>query len=571
MIFLSAQPDTQYLKWQLEIFLFNIKKFKIPKEQIHILVAYNPKKGVSEIYRNNLSEIFDHATLYFYPDVRSKRNYISSIRPHIIKKHFEVFPELENEVIFYHDADIIFRALPNFEKLIEGPKWYVADTLAYTSADAIKKAGKIVLEEMAEIVNMPIEIIEKNNFSSGGAQYLLKGVCYEFWDKVEFDCERLYTHLSVNKERYSEIFQKESGLDKSEYKGVIQWCADMWALIWAAFKNNIDISISDELAFCWPTDPLDQWESVNIFHNAGLEHTDSWQYFFKGDFVHSTPFNSSLDYVRKDKCTYKYVQEIREYLKHTRYDMADVTFLIPVRIDSEDRLRNLYIITAFIDKYIDTNFIVLEADNYQKVDVKMLPQHTDYLFIEDFDQNFHRTKYNNLMIKRAITEVIVLQDTDVIIDPLQFNLALSYIRNNDAKIVIPYDGCFRMVYDLNQIEYFSFKLDIEILRRRETSIVREKSCGGAVMIHREEYIKCGMENERFYRWGPEDIERIRRMEILGHKAKWIDSGHLYHLRHEIHQNSGYSSRKEYGDLMQIQLDILALSKDELKNKINQWH
>ena len=36
-------------------------------------------------------------------------------------------------------------------------------------------------------------------------------------------------------------------------------------------------------------------------------------------------------------------------------------------------------------------------------------------------------------------------------------------------------------------------------------------------------------NEHFYGWGPEDAERVRRMEILGYPVGVNTEGPLYHL------------------------------------------
>lgn len=44
-----------------------------------------------------------------------------------------------------------------------------------------------------------------------------------------------------------------------------------------------------------------------------------------------------------------------------RTNLTDVTFLIPLRIDSIDRLENLLEVISFIDKHFDTNIHLLEA------------------------------------------------------------------------------------------------------------------------------------------------------------------------------------------------------------------
>ena len=43
-------------------------------------------------------------------------------------------------------------------------------------------------------------------------------------------------------------------------------------------------------------------------------------------------------------------------------DLTDVTFIIPVKIDSDDRRRNLKITLSYLQRNFDTNIIVCESD-----------------------------------------------------------------------------------------------------------------------------------------------------------------------------------------------------------------
>jgi hypothetical protein len=56
------------------------------------------------------------------------------------------------------------------------------------------------------------------------------------------------------------------------------------------------------------------------------------------------------------------------------------------------------------------------------------------------------------------------------------------------------------------------------------------SVGGAFIVNKQRYLKGGGENENFYGWGPEDAERLKRMEILEEPTQRIE-GPLFHLHH----------------------------------------
>ena len=70
---------------------------------------------------------------------------------------------------------------------------------------------------------------------------------------------------------------------------------------------------------------------------------------------------------------------IEEYAQTIqRIDLQDVTFIIPVRIDSEDRLENLHVVTRYLVKHFHSHILVIEADDIPRVNKKRLPKEVDY-------------------------------------------------------------------------------------------------------------------------------------------------------------------------------------------------
>ncbi|WP_343675265.1 galactosyltransferase-related protein [Chitinophaga sp.] len=568
MIFLSAQPDTLYFKWQLEVQLVNFRKHGITKEQIHVLIGYDPEKGLLPKFAELLVTFKDNALFFLYEDTRTNRLYSSSLRPHIIKKHFQAYPEIGGTPVFYHDPDIIFRELPDFASMCSAgdATWYVSDTRSYISAEWLISTGRVVLQEMCMAIDMDQELVELNSNHSGGAQYLMKGVNYQFWDRVESDCVKMYRHLSMHNERYAQLYEEQTG--QRDYQPPLAWCADMWAVLWNAFRLQYPVRIHDDLAFCWPKEDMVCWEQTKIFHNAGLGREHAHMHFYKGDFEQLAPYHVNFDYVKKEKCSWQYVLAVRETEAAMRADLSDVTFLLPVRIDSSDRQDNLKMAIQFLRKYFRTHIIVLEADVAPRVDKSVLTENTGYLFVEDSSHWFHRTKYNNEMIRMATTPYIALWDVDVVAAPSLMVDAVNQLRNSDCKVCLPFDGKVAFVADPALKKLFQEQLDIKILQKVKPS--QFKSVGGAVFLDREVFIACGMENERFFKWGPEDQERLRRMAILGYKAVRI-KGTLYHIDHVTFHNSGYNSTDDYQDLMQLQLQVVNAETAELKEQVKDWN
>jgi predicted glycosyltransferase involved in capsule biosynthesis len=138
-------------------------------------------------------------------------------------------------------------------------------------------------------------------------------------------------------------------------------------------------------------------------------------------------------------------------------------------------------------------------------------------------------------------------------------------------MVFPYDGNF---YNTPSIvkNLYEEKKDIAVFsdnRNRFLKVYGHFSVGGAFMVNREAYIDAGMENENFYGWGPEDIERVKRWEILGYKIKWI-SGALYHLNHPRRENSWHFDNNAKKKMLKEYLNICRMNKSELTNYLEKF-
>jgi hypothetical protein len=306
MKFISVQPDSNYFIWQVRVMLNNFKKFKIDKDAI-ILFAHEMGKEVNPEVTKLASET--KARIIALPDLRdaNTRRYISTIRPHILKKFFQQFggDMLFGHDIFYHDCDMIFGALPNFKKLLKTPKIYVSDTISYVGARYIKSKSDILFQDMCNIVGVNRFLVEENEDNSGGAQYLIPNsvyLDYEFWDKVEKDCVALYDHMVATSSLYN------------PHHPIQAWTADMWALLWNFWFEGYKTEVTKELSFSWPTSHVEEWKQHNIFHNAGVT-PDRTDLFFKGAFIHNSPFEVSHENVSDIYCSIKYVQEINETAK----------------------------------------------------------------------------------------------------------------------------------------------------------------------------------------------------------------------------------------------------------------
>lgn len=311
LFLLSAQPDSNYFAWQLEVQFLNFRRLNIPLNQYHVLIGF--EKQVSNTFLE-LSKRYPDVKWGFYEDTRKNKRYIPSIRPHIISKHFKFNRELESQNIFYLDCDVIFQKLPDFTSLLQNDIWYLSDTNSYINADYIKSKGDKILEDMCRVVGVSVESVEKINNNSGGAQYLLKNIDYKFWEKVERDCTNLFIYMVDSKPFHAKEFAKKTNQLESQYHEIQAWCADMWAVLWGGIYLNRQVQITSELSFSWATSSAHQWFTNNIYHNAGVTGESSQKLFYKGAYVNGLPDNLDLSYISDSTASYYYAQYIKELL-----------------------------------------------------------------------------------------------------------------------------------------------------------------------------------------------------------------------------------------------------------------
>ena len=252
----------------------------------------------------------------------------------------------------------------------------------------------------------------------------------------------------------------------------------------------------------------------------------------------------------------------------TSIDNDRLSFVIPIRVDSAERERNLDVVVDLLSEMEGVDVSILEGDKQPLYRLKKAYENLKYRFVEDRDPVFHRTKYLNWLLRDAQGAVVGVWDTDVAITYGQISDAVKAIRTGWAVMSFPYDGHF---YTLSPKDSDLFVQDRSFERLDElvkTSHLAHgpHSVGGAFLVNRKLYLQYGGENENFYGWGPEDAERVKRMEILA-LSVYRTKGPLFHLYHPRKENSWYGSadielrnRREF-------LTVCSMTHDELQRYV----
>lgn len=319
IIFVTAQPDVPYFHWQIELYVHNFKSLGIKSENIHVIFSFSQGSKVRSESSKRLDKL--GVNLHFFPDKRIDKSYIPSIKPYLISKWLENNPEF-GRVFFLHDADIIFREIPNFDNLLNDDILYLSDTVSYIGYNYIRDCchkyesqhpeseSMQLLEEMCKVVGLSQEVVKLNQNNSGGGQYLIKNTDKLLWEKIYLDCVPLYQQMKS----YQKRFPIESGQ-------IQFWTAEMWSTLWNFWKYEYDTKVVNELEFSWATDTVKRYEQTPILHMAGVTDNLKSTKFYKGEFINVNPLDklredsNYFEYIDKDSATIKYVELMKDFLR----------------------------------------------------------------------------------------------------------------------------------------------------------------------------------------------------------------------------------------------------------------
>lgn len=226
--------------------------------------------------------------------------------------------------------------------------------------------------------------------------------------------------------------------------------------------------------------------------------------------------------------------------------LSDVTFIIPLRIDSADRVRNIITTVGFLLETFDAKVIVKEVDSQPLFAEYALPQITEYMegkignlthvFEKSDDPVFYRMQIINEMLAMVTTDIVFNYDCDVLLQVETYEKASQMIRDG-YDIVYPYGlGNYQKQVTVNDevVSEFLNELDFSVLDSK--SNIFDAQYGHVQVLSTKSYFDAGMENENFKGSSPEDKERFYRFNTLGYNVGRIDN-YVYHLEHSRGANS----------------------------------
>lgn len=259
----------------------------------------------------------------------------------------------------------------------------------------------------------------------------------------------------------------------------------------------------------------------------------------------------------------------------TKHDLENnFTFIIPVKIDCENRKTNLESVIEFIgDNFVNYEIIISEQDEFSKLNLKK-QKHV-------FDQNlsnYHKTKCVNLATKLITTEFGCMYDSDYIVTPNSLFHCFNKLKQgyDFAHPSIGMNIYFNKQHTALFFKNKKFPLHDQITYHHFFDPAHYP--GLCFMFNVKSYFEVGLENENFITWGFEDHERFIRIEKLNKKT-YYSPACGYHLWHPRKSDFYYkvkfiddkiveyfNNQKQKDELIKV----FQMSKDELKNYIESW-
>lgn len=250
----------------------------------------------------------------------------------------------------------------------------------------------------------------------------------------------------------------------------------------------------------------------------------------------------------------------------------ELHIVIPVRVDSAERFRNLRLVLRSLFS-MGIPVTVLEADKQPHCSALLSSFSYQYEFVEDANEVFYRTRYLNQLFRMCTVPVVGVWDTDIILSESQIEESLNAILTEGYIMSSPYNGFFRFL-TVQQSMTYANNPDYSFLQNcfsADDPFRQRASWGGAFLVDKRSYLQCGGENEHFYGWGPEDVERVHRLEILGHSIHRVKNQILYHLWHPRGVNSFLSDAERTFNNRSELVKVCSMTRDELEQEVKTWN
>ena len=266
--------------------------------------------------------------------------------------------------------------------------------------------------------------------------------------------------------------------------------------------------------------------------------------------------------------------------------MNDITFIIHLRKDTEERAKNVDIVITYYKSILPTcKFIVVEDDKIQNFVYLKDDERVQYIHFYNEGQH-NKCKGYNIGLNSCETDIVCFLDIDCIVSKQNIDKTINTLENTNG-LYIGYNGVaiyfnYTVKSKITNVteslyDFLESFIDTTNIRTGYTNehyhVANTKAIGGVLLGKRQTFIDIGGFNPNFKGWGYEDNEIIIRAKKLGITPFFISTPkpYLLHLPHISEENKNKEdTHASYKLNEQEFLNINALPKSELEEYIKTW-
>ena len=260
--------------------------------------------------------------------------------------------------------------------------------------------------------------------------------------------------------------------------------------------------------------------------------------------------------------------------------MNELSFLMPCRIESNDRLKNIITTISYLHyNFPECPIIIKELDKESVFTQQVIPvirnifgyipENLNHIYERSDDPFFHKTRILNDLLLASETDIVYNYDVDHLLPVNSYRVAYEMINSGNYDAVYCYGvGVYQYLVDYSVEMFNQFiesKFDLNVLS--PGCNISPSVMGLGQMIRRQSEIDSYMWNENFMAWGPEDCEFLYRIQVLGCKVGRVNDM-CYHLNHERTFNSHYHNPK-WNENFALWNSIRTWDKDRIMNYFEQ--
>lgn len=219
--------------------------------------------------------------------------------------------------------------------------------------------------------------------------------------------------------------------------------------------------------------------------------------------------------------------------------MNDLSFIIPIRVDTEDRVDNCLTVLRFLQLHFPSSEVLLMEQDSEPRTAKIVQSFPAIRW--NFEVNpgrFSKSRAVNDGVALSTRSLVCMCDTDILLHPDAIRQAAKMLRKGLGRVVIPHNRIFMDVSGALRAE-ISASLDMETYgktRRFSDAPARPdnatRDCNGGIFLaEKKVLLLSGGLNKKMISYGWEDTEFIRRLDKLGQYTFMLPQYNLVHLDH----------------------------------------